>query len=178
VCEIALGTSTDTNANGIPDECEIASGVGYCFGDGSGTACPCSNPSPAPGQGCANSTGVGAILANTGGASVSADDAVMTVTQMPLDKSGILYMGTTWLNSGSGLVTGAGLRCVGGQLKRFHVQTTGAVGGFTRTGIVASSGGLITPGSTWYFQIWHRDSPLACGKQINFSNGFRITFAP
>jgi hypothetical protein len=177
VCEIALGTSTDSNSNGIPDDCEVATGVAYCFGDGSGTACPCSNPGGA-GQGCANTTGLGSILANTGGASASADDAVLTVSQLPANKSGILYMGTTWLHAGSGVASGAGLRCVGGQLKRFGVQSSGALGTFTRGGLVAASGGMITSGSTWYFQVWHRDSALACGEQINFSNGFKITFAP
>jgi len=37
---------------------------------------------------------------------------------------------------------------------------------------------MITAGSTWYFQVWHRDEPLACGEQLNFSSGFWITFAP
>jgi hypothetical protein len=177
VCEIADGTSTDLNFNGVPDDCETSPGTGYCFGDGTATACPCSNPSQ-PGAGCANSSGVGSILANTGGASCAADDAVMLVTQLPLNKSGILYMGTDWKNGGLGSAIGAGLRCVGGQLKRFSVHNSGATGSFQQGNVVANSGGLITPGSTWYFQVWHRDAPLACGEQINFSNGYKVTFAP
>jgi hypothetical protein len=177
VCEIALGTAPDLNGNGIPDDCEFASGTPFCSGDGTAAACPCGNLG-APGEGCANSTGVGARLGNVGGVSWSADDAVLSVTQLPLNKAAILYMGTLQKNNGAGAAIGDGLRCVAGQLKRFPVSQSGSTGSFTVSTPNAVSGGLISAGSTWYFQVWYRDTPLPCGDQQNFSNGFSITFAP
>ena len=35
----------------------------------------------------------------------------------------------------------------------------------------------ITPGSTWYFQFWYRDS-AAGGAAFNLSNGLSATFCP
>jgi hypothetical protein len=177
MCRIETGASLDLNLNGVPDECEGPSGTPFCFGDGSGAVCPCSNPGGA-GEGCANSTGAGSVLVNLGGVSVALDDAVMTVTGLPASKPGILYMGTEPKAGGDGVPYGAGLRCVGGQLKRYPVQSSGAAGMFSQEDLVATSGGMITAGSTWYFQVWHRDEPLTCGEQLNFSNGFWITFVP
>jgi hypothetical protein len=177
VCEIANGTQSDLNMNGIPDQCESPTGTPYCFGDGSGVACPCTNAG-GPGEGCANSSGVGARLENLGGVSCSLDDASLRVTQLPPNKAGILYMGTLPKNNGLGLANGDGIRCVAGQLKRFPIQHGGALGSFQLDMPVSASGGLITPGSTWYFQVWYRDAPIPCATQLNFSNGLAITFAP
>jgi hypothetical protein len=47
-----------------------------------------------------------------------------------------------------------------------------------RTNLVAGSGGLITAGATWHFQVWHRDSLSGCAKQFNLSNGFSVSFTP
>ncbi len=177
VCEIESGAELDLNFNGVPDSCEGPSGTPFCFGDGTGAACPCSNPGAA-GRGCANSTGVGSRLVNLGGVSCALDDALLSASDLPLNRPGIFYMGTEMKNGGAGAPFGAGLRCLSGQLKRFGVQNSGASGSMQRAGIVALSNGLITPGSNWYFQVWHRDSLAGCSKQFNLSNGWWITFTP
>ncbi|MCA9218822.1 MAG: hypothetical protein KDA71_00765, partial [Planctomycetales bacterium] len=80
--DVADGTSQDQDGNGIPDECAGGVvGTAFCFGDGSGSFCPCGNNGNA-GEGCANSTGVGAILFGTGSDSVSADDLVFNAQQL------------------------------------------------------------------------------------------------
>lgn len=177
VCELATGAEVDLNANGVPDNCEGPNGTAFCFGDGAGTPCPCANAGQ-PGQGCANSTGFGSRLENSGGVSWPLDDAVLTVTGLPADKSAIFYMAAGRKNGGLGVVMGDGLRCLAGQSKRLGVQNSGPGGTLQRSSLVAASNGLIAPGSTWNFQVWHRDAPTPCGERINWSNGFWITFTP
>jgi len=176
-CELASGSQWDVNANGIPDSCEVAAGSVFCSGDGSAAPCPCANFGAA-GEGCRNSTGVGARLESIGGASVSADNALLSVTQLPAHKSGILYMGTAMKNGGAGAALGDGLRCLAGLNRRFSVSQGGASGSFTRGGLVASSSGLIAAGTTWHFQVWYRDSAQPCGSQQNFTNALSLSFVP
>ncbi len=176
-CELGSGTQLDVNANGVPDSCEVVLGTVFCSGDGSAAACPCANFGAA-GDGCRNSTGVGARLGSIGGASVSADNALLTVTQLPPNKAGILYMGTVKKNGGAGGALGDGLRCLAGLNRRFPVSQGGASGSFTRGGLVAASGGLLTAGSTWHFQAWYRDSAQPCGSQQNFTNALTLSFVP
>lgn len=38
--------------------------------------------------------------------------------------------------------------------------------------------GRILPGSTWYFQDWHRDSLGAGGSGYDLSSGLQVTFLP
>jgi hypothetical protein len=177
VCELASGAELDLNSNEVPDNCEVPNGTAFCFGDGSGAICPCANPGPA-GAGCANSTGAGALLVNLGGASVALDDADLICSGLPLDKPALVYMALQRKNGGLGAPFGAGLRCLDGQLKRYSVQSTGPAGVLQRTNLVAGSGGLITAGATWHFQVWHRDSLSGCAKQFNLSNGFSVSFTP
>jgi hypothetical protein len=177
VCELASGSEVDLNSNGVPDSCEGPNGTAFCFGDGTGESCPCGNFGQ-PGQGCANSTGAGSRLENLGGVSFALDDAVLACSSLPTDKAAIVYMATEKKFGGLGAPFGAGLRCLSGQSKRLGIQNTGAAGALQRATIVAASNGLITSGSTWYFQVWHRDAALPCAAQFNLSNGFWITFAP
>ncbi len=176
VCELASGAEFDLNLNGVPDSCEGANGTAFCFGDGTGAACPCSNVGQ-PGQGCANSTGVGSRLENLGGVSFSLNDTLLACTGLPNDKAAIVYMATDKKFGGLGAPFGAGLRCLSGQTKRFGVQNTGPAGALQRGDLVGASNGLIASGSTWNFQVWHRDASN-CSSQFNLSNGFWITFAP
>ncbi|MCC6408758.1 MAG: thrombospondin type 3 repeat-containing protein [Planctomycetes bacterium] len=174
-CELATA-SFDVDTDGIPDECQPGAGTAVCFGDGSGVNCPCSNLGQA-GEGCRNTSGKGALLYNFGGASVAAQDTSIYVIHMPSNKFGLVYMGTTVVGGGNGLPFGDGLRCVGGFTKRFSVQNSGPVGSYTLIDPVNIVPALITPGTTWYFQAWFRDSINGpCGKAINFSNAFRIDF--
>jgi len=78
---------------------------------------------------------------------------------------------------------GEGVRCVGGSIFRLRppvvTDATGAASlqvDFTQ-GAPSSGSGAILPGSTWYFQFWHRDK-AAGGSGFNLSNGLKTTFHP
>ncbi|MCE9595911.1 MAG: hypothetical protein K8S98_17115 [Planctomycetes bacterium] len=178
-CDLVSNFSLDTNSNTIPDDCEQGVGTPFCFGDGSQTPCPCGN-SGGTGEGCANSTGNGALLYNLGGASVGAGNTTLYVVRMPVNKFGLVYMGSSDAQiGGAGLPFKDGLRCVKGFIKRFGAQSSGATGSFVRTNPAAAAPALIVAGSTWYFQVWHRDvlaSP--CGTSQNLSNGLKVDFLP
>jgi len=174
-CDIASGFSFDLNLNGIPDECE-SNGTAFCAGDGTAGACPCGNIG-SNGEGCANSSGVGAILSNIGGTSVSADDAFLAAIQVAPNKFGLIFMGLNKVAGGNGTPFGDGLLCVN-PLKRFMVHSSGASGVLTVQMPVTQSGGQITVGTTWHFQAWFRDPPGPCANGFNFSNAFSISFMP
>jgi hypothetical protein len=175
--DIVLGSSTDINNNGVPDECELIAKP-YCFC--AATLAPCGNAYP-PG-GCRNSSGAGAILTPTGTTSVANDDLVMTATQMPLNKSGILFMGKTSVPPGP---FWDGLRCVGPPIFRYTAMNSGATGSFAYgPGLSAYSIanfpplGHIAIGDTWYWQAWFRDPPGPCATGANTSNAVTTTFTP
>ncbi|MFT5200471.1 MAG: hypothetical protein ACI87O_003151 [Planctomycetota bacterium] len=47
--------------------------------------------------------------------------------------------------------------------------------GFDVPEAIVGSTQVITAGSTWHFQVWHRDTPAGVGTS-NFSNGLSVTF--
>lgn len=149
----------------------------FCYGDGSGNTCPCGNTG-GPGEGCANSAGIGGLLSVGGSASVGADDLEMTMTGGPGVTAALLFVGTTQVNSGQGVVFGDGLRCAGGQIKRLGVRISDASGSASWGPGLAASGGWAS-GDTRYFQSWYRDvvgSP--CAGNFNLSQGVAISMAP
>ncbi|HTF88839.1 MAG TPA: hypothetical protein VK843_10555, partial [Planctomycetota bacterium] len=172
-CDIAAATSFDLNGNGIPDECEAGNGFQFCFGD---VGCPCGN-NGLPGEGCVNGTGRGALLYNAGGTSVFLDNAAPLAIQMRASKPMLFVLGASQVNGGNGNPFFDGKRCVS-VTKRFQPQTSSPTGTGVATQPVFKSGGLILPGSTWYFQTWFRDQPGVCGMGVNLSNGLGITFTP
>jgi hypothetical protein len=170
-CDIFVGTSLDLNQNGLPDECE-GPGVQFCFGDGTGTPCPCGNSSTGNGKGCLNSTNRGAILYNSGQASVSNDSSRLTAIQMPGNKPTIFFMGNVQFNGGNGLQFRDGLLCINA-VRRFPEQMSSPSGLIDIVHVVGLSNGLITAGSTWYFQAWYRD-PAAGGANYNASDALQV----
>ncbi len=99
-----------------------------------------------------------------------------------------------------GIVISNGRLCLavtgGNQFGRYNFgTTTNSIGAFDAAGDfqnlvgtatsnggygydVATSnplGGTIMSGSTWHFQLWHRDTPAGAGSS-NFSNGLSVTF--
>lgn len=163
----------DTDLDGMPDDCapEITE---FC----PCTTGPCGNSSAV---GCANSAGAGAQLSfGSGGTSIADDDLVMSVSGLPASQFGIVFMGDAEV---PGVFLADGLRCVGGNLFRFPVATTGALGEFDLgPGIVGHASnnfpahGQIQPGQTWYFQAWYRDGGSTCGNGSNLSNGLAVSF--
>jgi len=182
--DIASGYDTDDNMNGIPDRCERP-----CDADPSAscqTSCgcqagsPCGNPGGA--AGCANSTGVGALLWGTGSSSWGTDDFVLTTTNMPANKFCVLLRSRSLKSPKFG---GDGLRCVGGLFQRYDLLVGDASGSLTAgPGLVGKTLTNLNPwddinvGETWHYQVWYRDEPGSspCGGRSNLSKAWTLTF--
>jgi len=159
-------------------------GTAFCFGDGSGTACPCGNFG-FPGGGCSNSSFPGAILSDTGTASVTSDSLLLRCTLLPFDPNGraVLFQGVQQENGGAGAMVGAGLRCIGNTIRRLGSKSlaTGLAEFGPAVGDQALSlrGQIPAAGLTMHYQVWYRDVLAGCTQpQFNFSNGLSITWVP
>ncbi|HUR27808.1 MAG TPA: hypothetical protein VM509_06455 [Planctomycetota bacterium] len=177
-CDLTVGSSLDSDTNAVPDECEAVNGFVFCAGDGSATLCPCGNDG-GPLAGCANSTGFGARLYNSGGVSCAADDAVLTAIHLPANKLAVVITGDQTMNAGQGTPFFDGLLCLVVR-RRLTPGLSSATGVVSTTNAVAGSQGLIQPGATWYFQTWYRSGLVGapCGTAANTSNGLGIVFGP
>jgi hypothetical protein len=141
----------------------------YCFG----TGCPCGNDASA--GGCANSTGHGARLAQSGGTtSVASDDLVLGVTHLPPYAPTLLFMGATQTR----VPFGDGLRCAGGTPVRLRLAIADAHGVASFARVVTLARGLALPGSTWHLQAWHRDAAGPCGASYGQSSALQALFRP
>lgn len=145
-------------------------GTVFCEGDGSVGTCPCGNAG-APGVGCVSSTGSGAGLQAIGTPSLAADDALFSAADLPAGVPALLFCGTG--STGTGLLFGDGLRCVGGSLTRLGVRFADGAGGASWTGVLGSTGAA--PGERRTFQVWYRDSAGPCGAGFNASSGLDLT---
>jgi hypothetical protein len=162
------GTSGTTgNVTITQTAAPVGPGTAYCSGDGSGTACP-GTPGGA-GEGCANSTGSGAVLAASGSDSASADDLVLSASNLPDNEPGLYFQGNNSVNGGNGITFGDGLRCAGFEARRLEVQTS--AGGASATAGSIATGGLVNAGDTKYYQLWYRD-----GSGFNTTNGLEINW--
>lgn len=144
-----------------------------CFGDGAGSTCPCGN-NGAPGEGCANSTTAGATLSATGSSSTTADDLVLSGSQLPANKPGLYFQGPGQVVGGS--LFGDGLLCVSGSIQRMETVFSDGAGNSSTSIPIASTFGA-TPGTTAQFQLWYRDQAGPCGSQFNTSNAYMVTWA-
>ncbi len=172
VVAIATGLVTDANMNGIPDSCEP------------GVLCV-----PLP-----NSTGVPTLLTGTMGSGVGSGlhleatsgpptqfgyfliGTGVTAPGLPI-ASGILCLDTSPGNAmGRYSVTGTSMNSIGifdgAGILQNGVGTSTVGSGFDVPSTIPTIGGLITTGSTWHFQLWHRDLPTTS----NFSNAISVTF--
>ena len=168
-----------SNGDGIPDECQSFAAP-YCNGTGAsegGVDCPCGNVSrPAP-IGCANSTGSGASLTASGIAFVSHDTLVLTVTNIPVDHTGVFYAGEFRV---PGLTYGDGIRCITAPLVRVS-KVSHATGhdSIPPPGSPPLSVQLgITPGQTIGFQVFYRDASGPCHMGFNTSNAILVHWGP
>jgi len=156
-------------------------GTGDCFADGTGAACPCGN-STTPGEGCATSTGSGAVITGTGSPSVAADDLLLFASGVIPGEPGLIFSGIGSVE----VAFGDGLRCVGaGQVYRYPIQFASPAGTMQQgPGLAAYSlthfpvVGHITPGSSFRFQAWFRDPTGPCASSFNLSNAVSVTFGP
>ena len=148
----------------------------YCFCPEA--IAPCGNTDL--NAGCENSSGQGALLATTGTTSVVEDDLFLVTTQGPTNRLGLYFMGSNQVS----LPFGAGVRCVGGTVKRFNVPlNSGASGSWSLGPVVGFSLANFPPAfriaslSTWNFQLIYRDPTGPC-QQLNASNGLSVFFTP
>jgi len=121
-----------------------------------------------------NSTGSPARIFTTGSASVAANDLVLHAAFVPEGQPGIFIYGPTAVQ----VPVAMGFLCVGsparlpigfaqGMRVSHALDVTAPPGG----------GGVITAGSTWYFQGWFRDPPGG-GAGFNWSDGLEVAFVP
>lgn len=172
LCDVLSGNSSDFNADGIPDEC--GPGTVICAGDGSTIPCPCGNNSAAgAGEGCANSTGVGAILYTTGTALVVNDDLRFHVAQARPSQPALLVQGASFVTT----PFKDGVFCTGNPTQRVEVIFLDGFGNGSTTGSIVTNGVIPAGGGIRRYQMWYRDpggSP--CGTGSNFSQGIAISW--
>ncbi|MDE0890831.1 MAG: hypothetical protein OSB14_01435 [Planctomycetota bacterium] len=152
------------------------SGTSFCSGDGSNATCPCGNSGNAD-HGCANGAdAMGAKLAASGSASVSAANMVLSASGLVPNQPGLYFQGNNAINGGMGVAFGDGLRCAGGAVIRLQVRFADGAGSSATSIDVAANGG-VAPGDVKRYQIWYRDPGTSlCGAGFNLSNGMEVTW--
>jgi len=152
-----------------------AIGTSGCYGDGGGTPCPCGNPGGSR-EGCANSSGSGAILSAYG--SDDADDDLLTLLGSGLlpGQPSLAFDGDNAINGGNGIPFGDGLRCAGQNVVRLGVRVADANGDASWGPTYANDNW--SNGDTKHYQLWYRDPVGPCGGGFNLSNRLSLTFAP
>ncbi|MEM9378612.1 MAG: FG-GAP-like repeat-containing protein [Planctomycetota bacterium] len=132
-----------------------------------------------------NSIGLVAALRANGSAVLANQDLVLTVTDLPPNRTGYFLTSQTQGNV-PGAGGSAGVLCLGGSVGRYvgpgQVQDSGSAGTFTLmvdTSALPQPTGAVSAmsGETWNFQSWYRDVLAGLGiPTSNFSNGLAVTF--
>jgi len=182
-------TSTDADADGVPDECQSPGpGVAFCFPGQNGIIpCPCSNPG-GYGRGCDNSSSTtGAHLEASGVPSLAADTLSFSCNgEKPTANSILLQAQLPQLTTG--LKFGMGVRCLNVQLKRLYLHAaSGGTVTYPQGADLpvhlqsAAKGDTITPGTRLYLS-YYRDPSVLPGclmtDTFNASQGVSIVWAP
>lgn len=120
-----------------------------------------------------NSTGDPGKLLVSGTPSVASNDLVLWGVDLPAGEFGRFFYGDGSIQ----VPYGDGFVCVGGQVARFGVVTVGG-GGVAEYAVdntnLPPNGGAILPGTTWNFQMVHRDkNPTST---FNFTDALSVTF--
>lgn len=125
----------------------------------------------------ANSSGSPATLQNLGSTSVAANDLVLfasSLPQVPSSNPGVFFYG----NNPTSVPFGSGTLCVAGPFIKRIGFVPAQPGGFALISMDFTAEPAaeyqITPGSTWFFQYWFRDSQSGTGP--NFTNALEINF--
>ena len=69
---------------------------------------------------------------------------------------------------------GDGVRCAGGAIQRFGVQSSGALGMFSHTNLASQA--AYAAGTLRFFQAWFRDPTGPCGQTTNVTNALAVQF--
>ncbi len=122
-----------------------------------------------------NSSGLAARIDSSGSSSLSANNLVLSASNLPANAVGLFFQGTRTAQPATPF--GNGLRCVSGAVRRLEiVQASG--------GVVAAPQDFSSP--VWsgvaandvrYVQFWFRD-PLAGGANFDSSDALELTFCP
>jgi FG-GAP-like repeat len=178
--EVVAGTQ-DTHSSTVVFVLEGDGGLlpdTFCdAGDGSLASCPCVNPG-SPDTGCDAPIPVGQGGGLTGGLRLDVvrqdtaptNRATVTGTGYPTGSTpGAVVIRADVLDTGSPVVFGDGLRCIGVPLVR--LGATAAVGG---TSTHTFGHGTMAGAGSRYYQIWYRSQPASyCDplSSFNLSNG-------
>lgn len=150
----------------------------FCLGDGTGAACPCVNG--ALGNGCANSVfASGSNLAFAGVASVSADTAVLSATNLS-GSIALFYQGATQITP---VVLDDGLGCVGNPIVRLGTKpVTSATSSYPLPGNprISVRGAIPVIGGTYSYQCLYRNAAVTfCPPATsNRTNGQIVQWSP
>jgi len=171
------------------DTCPPSAMIPYCTpGRGGVRACPCGNPPTGPHRGCDNYAGTGgAELAASGAASLANDTLVFTASGERPTALSVVFQGTSSLNSG--VVSGQGVRCIAGRLKRLYSRNASggsitAPGGSDPTVSARSAalGDVIAAGERRLYAVVYRDPAVlgGCpsGSTFNTTQAGDVSWSP
>lgn len=123
-----------------------------------------------------NSTGAGALIAQTGTTSIAANDFTLTASSLPAGNPCLFIMGADPRQ----LPFGNGYLCLGPTVTRLapsDVSTPGGTATHALDFTAAPFVGAIAPGDVRHFQCWYRD-PAAGGAGFALSDGLSASFCP
>ena len=151
--------------------------------------CPCGNPPAGAGVGCNNFTAFsgGAGLAAGGVASLGVDTLTLNVSNENNTALTVFWQGT--VDTSPGVISGAGVSCVNGVVKRLYVGNA-SFGALTKptgadpsvSAVSASMGDPISAGQYRYYFTTYRDPNAAtpCGvasSTFNVSSAVKVHWA-
>jgi hypothetical protein len=194
-------SSVDCDANGVPDECDIAAGAADCDLDGVLDTCEISTDpsldidgdlvldacesigarycSPA----VVNSTDEAGVLTVLGNEVIFLNNVKLTARALPSGSFGFFI---TSLTQGftPNVPNSQGALCVQGSVGRFvgpgQIQSSGTLGAMAldiNLNAHPTPTGLIAvlPGETWNYQLWYRDA-VSGQTTSNFTDAVAVTF--
>lgn len=121
-----------------------------------------------------NSTGAPGTIFAVGSPRVGANDLGLRAIDLPPERVAYFLYGQTQAST----PFGDGILCVGGPSFRLRTTTTGPEGVARQDVDYATlpAGGAIQPGSTWNFQLVHRDRRAGALAGVNLTDAVAITF--
>ncbi len=174
--DISSGTSPDCDGNGVPDECDLLDPTLDWNGDGILDVCVSANYCSAN----PNSSGQAGRMSLAGSPLIVDNNLTLAASGLPVSEWGYFLM-----SMAQGFVPNvggtAGNLCLGTPLYRLNRPPSGAVQNSGPTGSFSVSLDLqrlpqglgVTPGDTWNFQAWHRDTPTSTS---NLTDGISVMF--
>jgi hypothetical protein len=169
VCDLAASTSTDTNSNGIPDECDLGNSFLYCT---AGTSS----------SGCVPTLGVlGQPFAS------QSSGYVISAVNVEGQKSGVVFYSLSGPTASPWAVGSSSFLCVKAPTQRTSPLGSGGTAGACdgvlsldfAAWVAANPSALGAPfaaGDIVNAQVWYRDPPAV--KTTNLTGALQFTFAP